>query len=150
MTQQKLDVKRNLVYPTTVRLEIQECPACGVVHGVPKFYADQMRANADDYFCPNGHKIGWHESDLDREKVARQRAERAAANAEEAARIQRRRAEHEERRARALKGHLTRMKNRIANGVCPVPGCKRSGFSNVMSHIAQKHPAWHHDHADEL
>lgn len=56
----------------------------------------------------------------------------------------------ERRSAAALRGHITRLKNRIVAGVCPVPGCKRSGFSNVMRHVASKHPEWHADHAHDL
>lgn len=52
------------------------------------------------------------------------------------------------RQVAARKGQITKMRNRIANGVCPVPGCKRSGFDNVASHIATVHPNFH-AHQDE-
>lgn len=42
------------------------------------------------------------------------------------------------------------IKNRIAKGVCPVPGCRRSGFTKVMAHIASKHPDWAAEHAHEI
>jgi hypothetical protein len=38
--------------------------------------------------------------------------------------------------ARAYKGHNTRIKNRIKNGVCPF--CNRS-FADVRAHMASKH-----------
>lgn len=148
--QSDLDVRRTLVYPTTVRLEIQECPACGVVHGIPRFYADQMRAKAGTYHCPNGHSIGWSESDLDRERKKRERAEAAATRA--TARLDQAVAEADSLRnsLRSTKGHLTRMRNRIAAGVCPVPGCQRTGLVQTKRHIEAKHPEWAHEHPDVL
>ena len=47
---------------------------------------------------------------------------------------QRKFAEH---RVRAEKGAKTKLKNRIANGVCPC--CTRS-FQNLQRHIETKHP----------
>ena len=42
---------------------------------------------------------------------------------------------------RVLKGHRTRLKRRLANGVCPVPGCKRSFSDHAMvRHLATVHP----------
>ena len=54
-----------------------------------------------------------------------------------------------ERSARAYRGHLTRMRNRIAAGVCPVPGCRRTGLTQTLRHIASQHPEWlaEHEHA---
>ena len=57
--------------------------------------------------------------------------------------IQRDHARDETRRARlqtaAAKGQLTKMRNRVARGVCPQAGCKRS-FTNLHDHVATCHP----------
>lgn len=136
-------VERSHTYPLTVRLEVMECPACGIVYGIPEDFADDLRRQGPaHYYCPNGHDLGWNEGEADRQRKRAERAERAASAANDTARRWRANAEAERRTAIALKGHLTRMRKRIANGVCPVPGCKRSGFAQVMSHIETVHPAW--------
>ena len=42
-----------------------------------------------------------------------------------------------ERSAAAYKGHLTRVKRRVGNGVCPC--CNRT-FKNLADHMTTKHP----------
>lgn len=126
------------------------CSECGLLWAMPETYVNRRRNDGRLFYCPNGHGQLYRETEEDRQRKRASAERRRADNAENAARIQRERAERERRTAVALRGHLTRMKNRIANGICPVPGCKRSGFTNVMRHVASKHPDWHHDHAEDL
>lgn len=144
--------ERGYTYPVKVNLAVFECPSpnCGVVYGIPVEFRDSLYANGGSYYCPNGHKLSWSEDEAQRQRKRAERAERAAKNAEEAARYQRQRAEREERSARAYRGHLTRMRNRVAAGVCPVPGCKRTGLVQTMKHLASKHPDWLADHVHDL
>lgn len=44
-----------------------------------------------------------------------------------------------ERRRAALKGQVTKIKNRVGNGVCPC--CNRT-FANLGRHMTHQHPAW--------
>lgn len=143
-------VNREYTYPITVKLVVWECPSCGIVYGIPRHFVDELRSNGGHYYCPNGHHLSWDETDADRERKKREAAERRAEQAEQAARYQRERAEREERSARAFKGHLTRIRKRISEGVCPVPGCRRSGFVKVRAHIASKHPGWLAEHVHEI
>lgn len=130
-------------------LTFTTCGVCQISHAIPTQMYNRCQSNADEYwYCPNGHYLHFAESDLDRERAARERAERRAADNADTARRWRENAEAEKRQKAAYKGHLTRAKNRIAQGVCPVPGCKRSGFEKVMSHIASEHPDWLHDHPE--
>lgn len=149
--------QRNHSYGITVELKVRECPTCGIVYGVPADFYDACYRKGERFFCPNGHSLGWNETEADRERKRRQQAERDAEALKrdrdwyrEQRDAARQLAEHERRSAIAYKGHLTRIRRRIANGVCPVPGCKRSGFQRVMAHIASQHPDWLHDHAHEL
>jgi hypothetical protein len=122
---------------------------CGLRHGVPEDLRTHQLREHDrgrhfGIYCPLGHEhVPAGKSRLEREQELRQAAEASE-------QFYRDQAARERRTSAALRGHLTRMKNRIANGVCPVPGCKRSGFSNVMRHIASKHPGWHAEHAHDL
>jgi hypothetical protein len=136
-------------YNQRADLEVLSCAECGLLWAMPETYVNRRRNDGRLFYCPNGHGQLYRETEEDRQRK-RAAERRRADNAEDAARIQRERADRERRTAVALRGHLTRMKNRIANGICPVPGCKRSGFQNVMRHVASKHPDWHHDHAEDL
>lgn len=143
---------RREVYGVVVELIVWECPVqgCGIVYGVPKHYADALRTAGGNYWCPNGHALSWHETDADRERTKRKAAERRADNYERQADYERERAERERRTAIALRGHLTRIRKRIIAGICPVPGCRRSGFAQVMRHLSAKHPDWLAEHVDAL
>lgn len=137
-------------YATRANLVVEDCATCGILHAIPAEFRQRRLDDGASWYCPNGHRMHFAKSNVDREREARERAERRAEQAEQAARYQREQAARERRTSAALRGHLTRMRNRIANGVCPVPGCKRSGFTNVMRHVAAKHPDWHAEHAHEV
>lgn len=50
-------------------------------------------------------------------------------------------ADQHSKSALAYKGQVTRIKNRVKNGVCPC--CNRT-FQNLMRHMATKHPDYAH------
>jgi hypothetical protein len=137
-------------YTVDTELSVRTCPVCSILYAIPTRLSDRCRERGESWYCPNGHSLHFIETDLDRERKARERLERQLANERNRGDRWRDRAEHERRSAIAYKGHLTRIRRRIANGICPVPGCKRSGFQRVMAHIASQHPDWLHDHAHEL
>ena len=110
---------------------------CGMSHAVPsELRAEQLRKfNAKQHplsiYCPLGH--GHHpaaESDV-------VRLERCLAS--EVARHDQTRAElrETENRRRAEKAAKSRLKNRIAVGVCP---CCHRTFRQLARHMATKHP----------
>lgn len=144
--------ERNQRYAQYVDLYVIECghEGCGIVFAMPDDYDDRRRRDGKTFYCPNGHGRAYLETEEKRLRKRLDAAERRASQAEETARSQRERAAKAERSAIAYRGHLTRMKNRIANGVCPVPGCKRTGLIQTMRHIATKHPRWAAEHAHEL
>jgi len=133
----------------TGTLEILTCGVCSIPHAIPdEMYRDRLD-NGGEWYCPNGHKLHFITTEKQKleERLAAARRQRDWANtALTAARDQARAAE---RSARAYKGHITRLRNRIANGVCPVPGCQRS-FVNVRRHITGQHPEWAHRHPEAL
>lgn len=120
----------------TITLELRQCKDCGVSFGLSSQFVETRRDDHRTWYCPNGH--GWcykAESDIERERQRRISAEARAAQAED-------RVDILKRQRAAAKGQLTKLRNRIANGVCP--WCKRS-FSNILAHIDTQHP----DHAEE-
>jgi len=150
MSEQLVNARSGYSYKTAATLDVKHCPICGVLYAVDSVLMQHHDRDGTSWYCPNGHSLHFIKPKAQREAERAEAAERRAINAETAARYQRNRAESAERSAAAYRGHLTRMKNRIANGVCPVPGCKRSGFSQVMRHIATVHPEWHAEHAHEV
>lgn len=143
-------VKDNATYRYTNDITIIACAWCGLSFGVPADYVRRRRQDGQGFYCPSGHSNVYSETDLDRERKRREEAERRAAEARESERFHRDLAAAERRTAAAYKGHLTRARNRIAQGVCPVPGCKRSGFERVAQHIALQHPEWAHEHPEVM
>ena len=123
---------------------------CGIAMALPQdLYTYISRDRSRSGYCPLGHQwvVGDAENDrLKREAEEAKRQARYARASRDAAYDQARAAE---RSAAAYKGHATRLRNRIANGVCPVSGCRRH-FDNVQAHIEGQHPEWAAEHPEVL
>ena len=117
-------------YSTTIMWT--NCGKCGIPFGLPEDFMHLRQSDGHSFYCPNGHYIRWFETAAQR----LQHAEAQIAHLED----QRRAAE---RSNRTLKGHLTRLRNRIAAGICP--WCHRH-FTNVERHVKGQHP----DHAEKM
>ena len=132
-----------------VELYVLDCGECGVIFALTTDYETRRRADGKTFYCPNGHLRAWQESEADRQRKRAEQAENAlkwTRISRDAARDQAQAAHHS---ARAYKGHLTRLRNRVAAGVCPVQTCRRN-FANVKAHVANKHPEWAHEHPEVL
>lgn len=115
-----------------VRHVVTDCGMCGVVYTVPKVRYDNMRAEGGFAFCPNGHAWGWREGTRQRDQLRLERdrlKQKLAEKDDEIARVK--------KSASAIKGEYTKVKNRIAAGVCPC--CNRS-FANLHRHMKAMHP----------
>lgn len=127
----------------TGTLAVQDCCNCGMTFGVPADFNARRLEDHKDFYCPAGHSqhyIGKTEAQKERERAdAAERQLQYARSSAQAARDQR---DQAYRSAAAYKGHATRIRNLIAQGVCPVPGCRRN-FTNVRAHLANQHPDWH-------
>lgn len=130
---------------------------CGIKLAVPNdLYDIAQRNGTTAIYCPLGHTFIFGDAEnarLKKEKVALERRLEGVRNSERAAWRQADIAWSEERRARrsaaAVRGHLTRMRNKIANGVCPVPNCRRH-FDNVQDHLRGVHATWLEEHDIEI
>jgi hypothetical protein len=108
------------------------CPSCGIIFGVPQDFDRERRADGRTFYCPNGHVLTFGKSE--EEKLRTQL--NCANTALTAARDQ---AQSAERRRAAAVGQVTKIRNRVVNGVCPC--CSRT-FENLASHMGAKHPGW--------
>jgi hypothetical protein len=129
----------------TVELTRVSC-WCGVVFAIPKNAWDEKMRQRDlgqrvELHCPvNGHSMSWDGGDAlkkAQDAVVRERQRREQAEAD--ARYNRDRANREERRVRAARGLVTRIKNKVAKGRCP---CCSHLFKDLRSHMAKEHPGF--------
>jgi hypothetical protein len=135
-------------------LVTETCCNCGVLFAWPQELQqkalEERGPRGRSFYCPNGHAqhfTGKTEEEKLREQLeAKQRSLEWSWRENERVRDQR---DCAERSAAAYKGHVTRLRNRISNGVCPVADCKRS-FINVRRHIATMHKDWAHEHPDVM
>jgi hypothetical protein len=126
-----------VVYSETV-IEIRDCPECGVTYGLGLNFIESRKEDEGTWYCPNGHPRYYPKQSTEhklREELAEQKR-RTQAERDYASRERERRLVAERQRA-AAKGQVTKIKNRIANGVCPC--CNRT-FQNVARHMASQHP----------
>src|SRR3989304_215426 len=96
----------------TVTLETEVCCNCSVLFAVPDSLQRRRRADGDGFYCPNGHKQHYSESELDRVRKKLNEQTRAASDmADRATRAEKAKAE--------LAKQMRQMKTRAAAGVCP-------------------------------
>lgn len=123
----------------TTTYETITCPSqgCGVQFAITASFASLRRDDQRSFRCPWGHTMSYGENDLDRERKRTTRLQAQLDQAKAEVRTQRESRQSADRSAAAYKGHLTRIKNRIAAGVCP---CCRRPFAAVMRHMRGQHP----------
>ncbi len=119
------------------RFEIVYCYKCRMPFAIPASIRADWQESGDGFYCPNGHLQSYSESDVQKLKKQLQNSNKRLQWAEQDAKTQRERADHNERRRRAEKAAKTRIKNRVGNGVCPC--CNRT-FQNLAKHMENKHP----------
>lgn len=122
------------------------CGKCGVDWAQPERFTEERRKDGKRFYCPNGHPREFRESDVDRlkrELAAAKGNERWYQQQSERLRVER---DHLERSRAATRGHLTRTKKRIADGLCP---CCDRFFDNVKLHMTVEHPDYEHEDEGE-
>jgi hypothetical protein len=124
---------------------------CGMSQALPDdLYRHAQNTKGFRVWCPLGHEWVVSENEADRQRKRADTLARQLEMARDSARWERDQRQASERSNAAYRGWITRYKNRIAAGVCPVEDCKRVGFSNVARHIERMHPAWAHNHPEAL
>lgn len=119
--------------------EIEICCSCDVTFAVPRATSTRWQQTGETFCCPYGHKqhYGSNENSELKEKLkqAKKKIEFYSDSLDEV-NIENGHLRHT---VRAEKGAKTKLKKRIANGVCPC--CKRS-FTNVKRHMDTQHPEY--------
>jgi hypothetical protein len=118
------------VFTAGKQLTVVECGVCAVDFAMPETLHTHCVQRGTDFWCPNGHKISYSQTENARLRKELEAQRNAAARA-------RARADQAEASARAVKGHNTRLKKRAAAGVCPC--CNRT-FKQLAKHMKSQHP----------
>lgn len=117
------------------RLVVEVCCKCGIAFAIPEDFQRKVRRTSESFYCPEGHQQYYPGGKSDEAKIKELENElrRESDNAE----FWRGQEAIQKRRVAAAKGRVTRIKNRIANGVCP---CCNRHFENVERHMKNQHP----------
>lgn len=122
----------------TITLKLIECANCGMPFGVTESFQNRRRDDHKGFMCPNGHSNVYN-GKTEAEKL-REQLERSA-NREKSLSLvidrQRDTIQSKDHVIRATRAAKTRLKNRIAAGVCPC--CNRT-FQDLARHMQGKHP----------
>lgn len=118
---------------------------CHVTFGLSSGHYQQCKADSSrTFFCSNGHGQHFSESEADKLRRERDRLQQQMAYKNERIDdLEKSRRDLEKSNA-ATRGVVTRIKNRVANGVCPC--CNRT-FSNLHNHMQLKHPNYRKEDA---
>lgn len=130
----------------TFRTELTaiNCGLCGGVYAISERYREQKHLASGFWNCPYC-KADWGYGESENGKLKKQLAQEKHNAEQTQARLreERDRARHREavaeRRRAAMKGQVTRIKNRVGKGVCPC--CNRT-FLNLQRHMEKKHSDW--------
>jgi hypothetical protein len=111
---------------------------CDAIVILPDSVDSRLRESLETFYCYRGHGQSYGDTG-EKEKLKKKLKQMTESRDRE---IKRKewalQAEKKaELRRRAAKGQLTKMQNRIKNGVCP---CCRRTFSNLTDHMANQHP----------
>ena len=116
----------------------EQCCTCGMAFAITRDFERRRSNDHKLFYCPSGHRqyyAGKTEAQklkdqLDQLKRERDYQGREINNLTSEV-------EHQRRKAAASKGHVTRLKNRAANGVCP---CCQRHFKDLHRHMQSQHP----------
>lgn len=129
----------------TTSLETLDCCHCGMALALSSKWIDEARTLGgfkQKFWCPYcGYSQGWgtsqHEKQVQELKSQLSAAQSNQEYYKRRAVDARTEAEHFRKSRDGFKGVLTKVKRRVANGVCPC--CTRT-FTNLARHMASQHP----------
>lgn len=111
---------------------------CNVTIYLPDDLISKLRDNHKTFYCYNGHTNYFpQQSDTEKLKADLEKMTGFRDNANKRLEWKEQELKQEKASKIALKGVVTRTKNRVKNGVCPC--CNRS-FVNLAQHMAGQHP----------
>jgi hypothetical protein len=121
-------------------LSIIDCGECGVTFGLTSGFVKERKRSHQTFYCPNGHARYWpDETEEERYKRLYHAAERRAGSNYDLAMSN-------ERKLRATKGVVTKLRKHTLGGECPLCG---QTLRDLKRHISRVHPDEQVEVADE-
>lgn len=117
----------------TTDLTAIHCGECGGTYAIDSRYYRQRQQGGGYWNCPYCQIIWGFSKDASETVKLKRKLE----NIEAVAERERSWRKDTERRLSATRGVVTRIKNRVSNGVCP---CCNRHFRNLYKHMESKHP----------
>ncbi len=121
-----------ITYKENVILSTMNCGECGITFAMPETFRKDCKELGYTWYCPNGHSRIYSETDVN--KLKRELAKEESKHDQTSAKLR-----DTKIKLSCEKGQRTKLKNRIAKGVCP---CCNRYFQNVKRHIDNKHPEY--------
>lgn len=135
-----MNLPANIIVQSTAELSTVICGSCSGIYAIAAKYKNQKRQQGGYWNCPYcSVQWGYGESENDRIKKQLQQEKKRKEWAEQDARVAWEHYDTADKSRNAYKGHLTRTKKRISNGVCP---CCNRHFKNLHSHMKNQHPQY--------
>lgn len=124
------------------------CYKCKLTFGMPDDFYNTMKQLAESgrFHCPAGHLQCFTSGETEADTLRRERdkLKQDIAYWQDRRQEEQQAREAAERSLRATRGQVTKIKNRVSNGVCPC--CNRT-FSNLHNHMKSKHPEFKKEEA---
>lgn len=119
-------------------LSTKVCASCFATFAIPSRHEQKCSDEGAHWWCPCcGHQWQYGDNHLTRAQKDLEQERRRHETTQRLLERRNEQLETSEHRRRAEKAAKTRIKNRVANGVCPC--CKRT-FVNLSRHMKNKHP----------
>ncbi len=119
---------------------IISCGGCGINFGIPDDFLASIKRHRTGFTCPRGcNRVFLKENTEERLRREKKNLEISLIAEKDRADMHAKKATVARRSARAYKGQVTKIKNRVGNGVCPC--CNRT-FINLGKHMKGQHPTW--------
>lgn len=127
-----------------LQMEVRTCITCGVQFGLMISHDAELQRNHKAFYCPNGHQQRYTgETEAERLKKQNVRLQQQLDQERAAAAGARQERDALDRKLIAARGQQTKLKKRVAAGVCP---CCHRTFKQLAAHMADVHPEFV-DHA---
>jgi NMD protein affecting ribosome stability and mRNA decay len=125
-------------------LVVETCCNCGVPFAIHRPQYDQLQESGKTFYCPAGHPQHYTRNQRLADELEKLKRELEVAQEDveywnNQAEAQALAAREARRAAGTAKASLTRLRKRVANGVCP---CCNRQFTNLGRHMATKHPEY--------
>lgn len=126
------------------KLHTLNCGICNVPFAMPTSLRAERLKDGKGFWCPNGHKVHFIDSENERLKRELEQAKRETEQTKKRLEWKERetglanaRATIAGNKTRRAKAQLTTVKKRLASGCCPI--C-REPVAGIAAHVAEKHP----------